>query len=96
MTTVSFFLLQLKEKMCFYLSFTPFSDLNVLDWSRSNQLAIALGATVYLWNSETGSAVELLELGDEDDGSCVCSLSFAEKGKYLAVGTHNGDIQVSF
>ena len=66
----------------------------MLDWSRNNQLAIALGPTVYLWNAETNTTTELLDLGDEDDGSCVCSLSFAEKGKYLAVGTHSGDIQV--
>ena len=75
--------------------FASFPDLNVLDWSRNNQLAIALGPTVYLWNSTNGNTTELLDLGDEDNGSYVSSLSFAEKGKYLAVGIHNGDIQVS-
>lgn len=70
------------------------SDLNVLDWSRNNQVVIALGPTVYLWNPANGCTTELLEVGEEGDGSYVSSLSFAEKGKYLAIGTHSGDIQV--
>ena len=34
--------------------------LNLLDWSSSNVLAIALGNIVYLWDASDGSTSELV------------------------------------
>ncbi|KAG9453036.1 hypothetical protein H6P81_005940 [Aristolochia fimbriata] len=65
---------------------------NVLDWSSSNVLAIALGNTVYLWDGSTGSSSELLTV-DEDDGP-ITSLSWAPKDQHIAVGFNNGDVQL--
>ena len=68
------------------------SDINVLDWGRNNLLAVALGPSIFLWNSQDGSVTQLLELTEE--GSYITALSWAQKGKYLAVGVNDGSIQV--
>jgi len=65
--------------------------LNLLDWSQNNQLAIALGPTVYLWNATDGSIDQLCEL-DEDDH--VTSVSWGADGKYLSVGTDKACVQL--
>eukprot|EP01029_Cantina_marsupialis_P013591 TRINITY_DN301247_c0_g1_i1.p1 TRINITY_DN301247_c0_g1~~TRINITY_DN301247_c0_g1_i1.p1 ORF type:complete len:427 (-),score=106.50 TRINITY_DN301247_c0_g1_i1:657-1937(-) len=65
---------------------------NLLDWSCSNVLAIALGQTIYLWEASTGSINELLTLPEDD---IITSLSWIkEGGSYLAVGTSNADVQL--
>lgn len=62
--------------------------LNLLDWSASNILAVALGNTVYLWNAGTGQIEQLLQLEGSEH---VCSLSWvAAGGSHLAVGTTEG------
>jgi WD40 repeat protein len=38
--------------------------LNLVDWSPANQLAVALGNSVYIWNANTASVAELANLGD--------------------------------
>ena len=45
--------------------------LNLLDWSASNLLAVALGQTVYLWNAATGTIDELMETKGECIFVCV-------------------------
>jgi hypothetical protein len=37
--------------------------LNLLDWSKSNILAVALRQCVFLWNASTGATQKLLETG---------------------------------
>jgi len=61
--------------------------LNLIDWSSSNKLAVALGPSVYLWDAETGGIDELLTLPDEED--YVCSLKWITQGggSHIAVGT---------
>lgn len=66
--------------------------LNLLDWSSSNILAIALGGTVYLWDATTSSIEELMTV-DEEDGP-VTSVSWAPDGQYLAVGLNNSTVQL--
>lgn len=63
--------------------------LNLLDWSSQNQLAIALGACLYVWNPENG-AIELLFEAPEDE--YVCSVSWMEDGSHVAVGMSNNDV----
>ena len=66
-------------------------DLNILDWGKNNILAIGLGASVYLWNSQDGSVHELADITESD---YVSSVSWAGNGKYLAVGCSDSAIQV--
>lgn len=63
------------------------TDLNLIDWSSVNILAVALANCVYLWNAATGAIEELLELEGND---YVSSVSWIQEGNYLAVGTFTG------
>ncbi|KAL8063871.1 hypothetical protein ABFX02_01G054600 [Erythranthe guttata] len=66
--------------------------LNLLDWSSSNVIAVALGNSVYLWNAFDGSTYELLSV--DDDIGPVTSVKWAADGKYLAVGLNNSHVQL--
>ncbi|CAI5513355.1 unnamed protein product [Closterium sp. Naga37s-1] len=74
--------------------------LNLLDWSSSNVVALALGASVYLWDAATGAIEELLHVGGEgaDEGAesaeYVSSVAWAADGKHLAVGLSSAEVQV--
>ncbi|XP_076750888.1 cell division cycle 20 protein fzy isoform X1 [Xylocopa sonorina] len=65
--------------------------LNLIDWSESNILAVALGANVYLWNAGTGTIEQLFELESND---YVCSVAWIQEGPYLAVGTTTGNTEL--
>lgn len=65
--------------------------LNLVDWSSSNVLAVGLSSCVYLWSAYTSRVMKLCELGDND---VVTSVSWAQRGQYLAVGTKKGDVQL--
>lgn len=72
--------------------FCLFSDLNLLDWSASNILAVALGNSIYLWNAGTGQIEELLTLEGSDH---VCSLAWIQGGgSHLAIGITNGTTEL--
>lgn len=66
-------------------------DLNLIDWSFSNILAVALGTSVYLWNADTGAIDQLLDL---EGANYVTSLSWIPNGNLLSVGTALGPVQV--
>ena len=69
------------------------TDLNLLDWSCCNFLAVALGGGVYIWNADDGSIVQLMELQTPDD--YISSVNWVkEGGNILAVGTSTGSVQV--
>ncbi|XP_024364758.1 cell division cycle 20.2, cofactor of APC complex [Physcomitrium patens] len=65
--------------------------LNLMDWSSSNVLAIALGMTVYLWDATTSSIEELVTVDEEGP---ITSVSWAPDGQYLAVGLNNSTVQL--
>ncbi|PIK44016.1 putative cell division cycle protein 20-like [Apostichopus japonicus] len=66
--------------------------LNLIDWSCSNYLAVALANNVYLWNATSGDIQQLLQLENPDDYiSCV---SWIPEGNFLAVGTSSGTVQL--
>ncbi|KAL0275950.1 UNVERIFIED_CONTAM: hypothetical protein PYX00_003650 [Menopon gallinae] len=65
--------------------------LNLIDWSCSNIMAVALANCVYLWNAGTGAIEELLELEGND---YVTSVAWIQEGNYLAVGTFTGVTQL--
>jgi len=69
--------------------------LNLVSWSESNVLAVALGQCVYLWEAETGNIKHLLTLREETD--FVTSVSWVrDKGNshYIAVGTNHNVVQL--
>ncbi len=65
--------------------------LNLLSWSSTNELAVALCESTYIWNAESGS-VDLL--GTAPDGSYVSSLSYTPDASFLGIGCGNGLVEV--
>lgn len=63
-----------------------------LDLRTGNQLAIALGKRVYLWNASTSSIDELMQCSGADN--FVTSVSWSPDGNYLSVGTNEADVQL--
>lgn len=70
--------------------------LNLLDWSSTNLVAIALEEAVYIWNAESGEVGQLCSVAgpDSDSDEMVCSVKFSDDGSYLAVGLSSGPIQI--
>jgi cell division cycle protein 20 (cofactor of APC complex) len=65
--------------------------LNLLDWSSTNMLSVALGQTVYLWNASSGGITELAQVSGEN---YITSVNWVQTGGYLAVGTAEGEVQL--
>lgn len=65
--------------------------LNLLDWSSSNQVAIALERSVYIWNANTGSVASLMESSSD---SYVSGIKWSGDGAYLSIGFSDGDIEI--
>ena len=65
--------------------------LNLVDWSQTNILAVALGQAVYVWNACTSTVSLLCDLGDDAQ---VTSVSWSQKGAHLCVGDASGAIHV--
>jgi len=66
--------------------------LNLVDWSSQNVLSVGLGASVYLWSACTSQVTRLCDLTNDND--TVTSVSWAERGNLVAVGTHRGYVQI--
>lgn len=69
--------------------FILFLDLNLVDWSAQNIVAVALANCVFLWNAETGAIHELVEM---ETGDYACSVAWFPEGNHLAVGTFTGTL----
>ena len=67
-------------------------DLNLLDWSRTNFISVALDKQVYLWNAASGDIQELMECEGEDN--YISSVQFTEDGSYLAIGLNTGSVEL--
>ncbi|XP_050674618.1 cell division cycle protein 20 homolog [Leptidea sinapis] len=66
--------------------------LNLVDWSSSNILAVALRNSVYLWNAGTGQIELLLTL---EGSELVTSVAWLQgDGAHLAVGTTDASVQL--
>lgn len=68
--------------------------LNVLDWSSTNALAVALGREIYLWVATTGVVHRLCAIDDEPDGVSITCVNWSNRGNHLAVGLSSGDVQI--
>ena len=68
--------------------------LNLLDWSSTNVLGVALGDSIYLWNASDGSIQQLMQTQGED--THVTSLSWipGAQANYMAVGTSDHKVQI--
>ncbi|XP_038981455.1 cell division cycle 20.2, cofactor of APC complex-like [Phoenix dactylifera] len=66
--------------------------LNLLDWGKSNILAVALGPSIYLRNAENGKVKLLLRANDEEDHPT--SVAWSGDGKRLAVGFASSRIEL--
>lgn len=64
--------------------------LNLLDWSSTDVLAVALEKSVYLWNTNNGT----IEVLNYNSNLPITSLSFSADSALLAVGLDNGDTQI--
>lgn len=67
-------------------------DLNLIDWSSQNILAVALFGTLYLWNASSGDIQQLLDMPSQDD--YISSVSWLTEGNILAVGTSSAEVQL--
>ncbi|KAL2227308.1 cell division cycle 20.2, cofactor of APC complex-like [Sesamum indicum] len=65
--------------------------LNIMEWGKTNVLAVALGTRLYLWNAENHK-IELLSEATEND--YPASVSWSEDAKMLAVGYRCSRIQL--
>lgn len=69
--------------------------LNLVDWSSTNLLSVGLGSCVYLWSACTSQVTKLCDLSGSDNSTDkVTSVSWYEKGNYVAVGCESGLVQV--
>jgi cell division cycle 20-like protein 1 (cofactor of APC complex) len=73
--------------------------LNLVDWSSQNVLAVALGSCVYLWSACNSKVTKLCDLSLSNSSSSasedsVTSVSWAQRGTHLAVGTNRGDVEL--
>jgi len=67
--------------------------LNLVDWSLQNVLAVGLGSCVYLWSACTSKVTKLCDLGPHTQDA-VTSVAWTQRGIHLAVGVHNGEVQI--
>ena len=68
--------------------------LNLIDWGASNQVAVALGGVVYLWNAESGDITQLMQTSPENEEDYVTSVQWGADGKHIAVGTNAAEVQI--
>jgi len=66
--------------------------LNLLDWSSTNVVSVALAQIVYLWNAASGSISRLARV--DAPGDYISSVRFSADGKHLAIGTNNAKVMV--
>jgi len=66
--------------------------LNLLDWSSSNILGVALGDSIYLWNAVDGSIQQLMQ--SQGAQTHVTSLAWIGQGTFMAVGTSDHKVQI--
>ncbi|CAG5114589.1 unnamed protein product [Candidula unifasciata] len=66
--------------------------LNLLDWSPTNVLTVALGTAVFLWNADNGTIMQLMELSTPNE--YISSVAWVQEGAAVAVGLSNGVVQL--
>ncbi|XP_044051415.1 cell division cycle protein 20 homolog B-like isoform X2 [Siniperca chuatsi] len=72
---------------------------NLLDCSCNGMIALALGSSVYLWNSETRALVGYLDQSPQPGRSrlqtpSISCLCWSKDGRALCIGTRRGEVQL--
>ena len=62
---------------------------DLIDWSATDMLAVALGKSIFLTNNSNGEVFHLCETANE-----YTSLSWVAEGTHLAVGQGNGIVEI--
>jgi len=68
--------------------------LNLLDWSSTNILAVALSDAVYTWNAESGTIDMLMESPEERENGYASAVSWSEDGNFAAIGTSWNEVEL--
>ncbi|XP_078484737.1 cell division cycle protein 20 homolog [Ciona intestinalis] len=66
--------------------------LNLLDWSSTNQLAVVLGPSVYLWDASCGDITMLMTM--EGENEYVSSVKWMPDGEHIAIGNSDAEVQL--
>eukprot|EP00850_Spirogloea_muscicola_P015761 SM000123S25873 [mRNA] locus=s123:343886:346711:- [translate_table: standard] len=85
---------RLKERPDLILDLPLIKDdfyINVLDWSSTNVVAVAMEGVVHLWNCNNGEVHEIAACLADD---YVSSLAWARDGKTIAIGLGSTEIQL--
>lgn len=64
--------------------------LNVIDWSKDNNLAVGLGNAVYMWNFHSNDVTKITHL---EHYNLVSSVTWDKNDNKLVLGTMNGTVQ---
>uniref|UniRef100_A0A7S1KTC2 CDC20/Fizzy WD40 domain-containing protein n=1 Tax=Percolomonas cosmopolitus TaxID=63605 RepID=A0A7S1KTC2_9EUKA len=64
--------------------------LNLVDWGKSNILAVGLSDSVYLWNATTCKVLKLCTLPN----NLITSVSWMQNGSSVAVGSAEGSVML--
>jgi cell division cycle protein 20 (cofactor of APC complex) len=67
--------------------------LNLIDWSSTNNLAVALNKDLYIWNATTKEISMLFSI-DENSSDYISSVSWIQKGNILAIGNSKNTIEL--
>ena len=73
-------------------------DLNLIDWSSNNFLAVALNREVYLWKAPCGEISQLMSMDDASSspssGYITSTSWIGNKGPILAIGNSNNVVEL--
>lgn len=64
----------------------------MIDWSSTNNLAVALNRDLYIWNAVTKDICTLFQI--EEENHYISSVSWIQKGNVLAVGTSKHTVEL--
>ena len=68
-------------------------DLNLLDWSSTNNVAVGLNQDLYIWHAATGSITLLMSLEVVPE-NYISSVSWIQKGDIVAIGTSLSTVEL--
>ncbi|KAF8318813.1 WD40-repeat-containing domain protein [Cantharellus anzutake] len=66
--------------------------LNLIAWSCTNLVGVALRESVYIWNAETNET-EILSTCENENGY-VSSVDFSSDGSYSGIGLDSGEVEI--
>ena len=65
----------------------------MIDWSSTNNLAVALNKDLYIWNAANKEIFQLFSM-DENGSDYISSVSWIQKGNILAVGNSKNVVEL--